>query len=342
MDDLLNAIKDVLRDEKPEQVLPKLGEKYLPIPYSLENYHEIPQNAQDMTVTFIDGGNAEILTSSHFSLSFIRVVAITFTETRKKHTEKTEFYLLTTSKNQEEIKYTSRIFPVTGTIFPQESELSLSSVDETLRHGTRRATPSSLAGVARRFSELLLAQHLLEHKKNDVVVLDGNLQATYTNESAYLQQIEQLAKQKKKKVISIGKTTTLFANTGNTFASLLYNNKKGAWYYYPVGKTEKGPEIYFAKLHPLSKHVFMLESFDQITDEIMSSLKLHASDPVFLGYPYGLVEADRAARVSNQEATYLKTKIISLLGNPQQLEHLLSTQNAHSILDSLSFNPKSL
>lgn len=336
MDDLLHAIREVLQQKCSETELPKLGKEYHPVPFSKQHYHLINNNQEDLTLTFIDGGNAELLNSSAFSLSFIRVVAATFIGTKRKETKKTEFLLLTTAKGGEEIEYTTKIFPLTGNIFPQESGLSFSSVDGTLRQGMKRATPSSIGGVARRFSELLFAQHMLENTKTEAIILDGNLQEMYTNESLHLRKLAQLAQQQKKKILGMGKTTTLFTHTGKSFASLL-SHQGGSWYYYPVAKTEIYPEIYFVKLHKQSKHVFMIESFGKIPESIFALLKTHAQDPVFLGYPYGLIEADRAARVSNYEANYLKMKIISLLGNLPELEQSLSTQNAHSFLDTISF-----
>ena len=59
-------------------------------------------------------------------------------------------------------------------------------------------------------------------------------------------------------------------------------------------------------------------------------------DPVFIGYPYGLVEADRIARISNQEKESLKTMFLVKLRN-KNIEKYLSSVNAHEILDRISF-----
>ena len=62
----------------------------------------------------------------------------------------------------------------------------------------------------------------------------------------------------------------------------------------------------------------------------------NCTDPIFIGYPYGLVEADRVARVSNHEKESLKTMFMVKLRN-KNVEKYLSSVNAHDILDRISF-----
>ena len=79
----------------------------------------------------------------------------------------------------------------------------------------------------------------------------------------------------------------------------------------------------------------MLESFSPLALSHISALAPYAKDPVFIGYPYGLIEADRAARVSMQESSSLQFQLKERLGS--SLGQSLASKNAHSILDKLRF-----
>ena len=68
--------------------------------------------AHPKSMAFVDGGQAEIISAGSFCLSFIRVAALVYRDNKKIKDEKSEFYLLTTAKYQdEEIVYESKIFP---------------------------------------------------------------------------------------------------------------------------------------------------------------------------------------------------------------------------------------
>ena len=55
-----------------------------------------------------------------------------------------------------------------------------------------------------------------------------------------------------------------------------------------------------------------------------------------MGYPYGLIEADRFARVSNQERDSLKLRLRVMLGKEfKRIEKYINSTNAHEILDNI-------
>ena len=69
----------------------------------------------------------------------------------------------------------------------------------------------------------------------------------------------------------------------------------------------------------------------------VSALKQNSKDPVFLGYPYGLIEADKFARISNNEAEYLRmTFVAKACKSFDKIKQHLNALNAHSILDNIS------
>jgi hypothetical protein len=280
-----------------------------PIPISKDKFEEIKFIQNDKTIAFVDGGQAEILSAGNFCLSFIRIFSQVFKNNEKLESYKNEFYLLTTSKySNNEIYYQSKIFPLNDKLVDEE-DLFLSSTDNSISTN-ERAPISKIADIARRFAELALAREV----KADFVVLDGCLDLTYKNEEKYIGNFNALAK-----------SSSLFTISGNSPVVLL--GKLGldeCWFYFVEGKTS------FVKLHQNAKHIFRFEG----DKEALPLLVKNSSDPLFLGYPYGLIFVDKFARVSNSEKKSLRMNFL-LKAENKELAEYLSTTNAHDILDNL-------
>ena len=139
----------------------------------------------------------------------------------------------------------------------------------------------------------------------------------------------------------------------------------------PVKEREKTSQglfdVCFVKWHQASRHVFRVDlrfpshnpsntpskgnsgivSPDYTgyiigyTDQVqtaLSSLLWNAADPLFPGYPYGLLEADQFARVSHQEQQYYHVILQSLLSKDTPTMTMWeAAANAHSILDTSRF-----
>ena len=269
-----------------------------------DNFTNISSETQP--ITFIDGGQAEIISSANFCVTFIRVVAV---EYPSKKISKKEFYLVTTAQsNNNEIYYQSKIF---GDSIINEQDLYLSSEDSTIKTGRERAGISTIANIARRFAELSLASNY-QH-----VLLDGSLDMKYKNEETYM----------KSHLASVAKSSSLFTSSGNSPVVLLNSiGPEGTWKY------EINNETSFVRLHESAKHVFRFDG----NKSLLSSLISNSKDALFLGYPYGLILADQLARVSNSEKESLRMKFLLNKDNEKIVKYL-QTSNAHSILDSLSF-----
>ncbi len=276
------------------------------VPLDKTNFSPILETTSPKSIAFIDGGQAEIISAGNFCLSFIRIFAQVFQDNQKKESFKHEFYLLTTAswKNdglKEELKeelskgelfYESKLFPVVGDKLIDEADLFISSNDATIKSGVERAAISKVTNIARRFSELSLAAKLQEIV--DFVVLDGNLDATYKNESKFTSRLND-------NVSALAKTSSLFTISGNSPVVLLNKlNSNSCWSYFVDGIT------HFVKLHHKAKHVFR---FDGNT-EVLSILVQNSHDAIFLGYPYGLIHADKFARVSNEERNALRMQFL--------------------------------
>ena len=291
-----------------------------PIKINPQNFQDIPEISAEKTLAFVDGGQAEIIAAGNFSLGFIRVVA-QFIRINKEQQEKTnliknEFYLLTTAKYQQnEIYYESKIFSLNSKLF-DENLLFLSSQDSSIKTSAERAPINKIANIARRFAELSLAKIAAEQA--DFVLLDGTLESTFNNENIFLQKLPE-------KVSALAKTSSLFTTSGNSPVVLLNKiGPKQQWSYYVDKNT------YFVKMHPQSKHIFRFER----DKELLPYLTENSTDALFLGYPYGLILADKLARVSNEEKKSLKMIFLLRTENKEIAEYLTSS-NAHEILDHL-------
>ena len=65
-------------------------------------------------------------------------------------------------------------------------------------------------------------------------------------------------------------------------------------------------------------------------------IAFNAKDPVFLGYPYGLIEADKFARCQENEKDYLKTRFIQKTTKDyKKIKQILNTNKAHDLLDNI-------
>lgn len=341
IEDIINSLNNNL-EEKGSYVQFN-DPSYKPIKISKENFHEIKDTKEIEKIVFIDGGNAEILKAPNFSLQLIRIYYSIYKENKRIKSKKVEFYVLISAINKENnIIYKTQFFGL------NKEEISFDSFDETIRQGKHRISISSIGNVIRRFTEIEIANGIVDElESNDIILLDGDLKASITNEIDYLYELHKKAIEKNVVVCALSKTSELFTEKGNALIPILNEIAPNTeWYYYPLvqidNKTHK-VDMHIVKLNKNSKYTFKLEIFNEINykkDEILALLKNNSRDAVFLGYPYGLIEADKFARISNKEKDYLKTIFLTKLGkNNEKISQYLNTLNTHNILDSISYSP---
>ena len=341
-----------------EQVIARLDEKtkieedyprfedssYKSFKIEKRNFHKIENISSERKITFIDGGNAEILGASNFSLQLIRTYFTIYKNNKKISSEKNEFYALIYSLNENnKIKYKTEIFNLKNKL--ELKDLDFDSYDETIKEGFNRIQISKIAEIIRRFAEIKTAEIAVDFLENkDLIILDGDLEAKKTNEINYFNKLYKKTTEKNIIIAALSKTTSLFTEKGNSVTALLnLISPTEEWFYYPVvniNNKNHEAEIYFVKLNKNSEHVFKLEIYKKQkanADELILLLKNNSKDPVFLGYPYGLIEADKFARISNNEKNYFKTLFISKIGKKyRKIGKYLTTLNAHEILDKIS------
>lgn len=343
-DEIVKKILESL-DEKTilTETYPKFsGEGYKAYKIDAKNFHEIKKINLSKKIAFVDGGNAEIISSANFSLNLIRVCYIIYQNNKKINAKKFEVLAFVQAINQNnEIYYDVSFFKTKHSILLEE--ITFSSFDHTLMLGINRAEISNVANAIRRFAELKLAKLIAEEKTADIIVLDGNLQSTLTNENKYLNELYESCANNNVILSALSKTTSLFTNNGNLLSVVLDSiSNLPIWFYYPIAEIKNSnhkAEMFFVKFHDKSKHIFRFEIFNEQkakAEEIINILANNCIDPIFIGYPYGLVEADRIARVGNYEKESLKTMFLVKLRN-KNIEKYLSSVNAHEILDRISF-----
>lgn len=330
---------------------------------SKENFKQFKPVESNQRLAFVDGGNQEILGAPNFSIQFNRVYFSIFAAQHRVFCNsipnRIEFLSSThsTFKNGE-IFYDTSIFPLDEKykdFLPEEGDLSFNSFDRTVTIGTQRADIERVASIARRFAEWEYAFHVIKEvlKTGDVLVIDGTLQTGFTNESKYAKKVYDVARSKGVIITGLSKTSHLFTTTGLSLLGAVKKladdvNISGAWYI-PIAEvktTDHSAFIFVVKLNPLADHVFRFEiyheQFEQLgfkgVNEILSQLAKNSQDISFPGYPYGLVDADRFARVSDTEATSYQAILLSEISKkgtwPKFSRHIHAI-DAHDILNML-------
>ena len=340
-------IKEILEsiDEKSNftETYPKFsGDGYKAHKIDIKNFHKIEKIISNKRIAFIDGGNAEIIGSANFSLNLIRVCFAVYENNKKIIVKKFEVLAFVQAVNQSnEIYFKASFFNIKNNI--ELGEISFSSFDHTLMTGVNRAEIKSVANAIRRFVELRIAKLISDEKIADIIVLDGNLQSTFTDENKYLNELYKSCNKNNVILAALSKTTSLLTHNGNLLSVVLENiSNIPLWFYYPIveiNNSSHKAEMFFVKFHEKSKHILRFEIFNIQRTKAEETINLLASnciDPIFIGYPYGLVEADKIARISNQEKESLKTIFLIKLRN-RNVEKYLSSVNAHDILDRISF-----
>ncbi len=334
--DIVKDLKDSFKDKG--KFVKLSNEDYESVEISEDNFHGINESGSDSRIVFIDGGNAEILKAANFSLQFARIYYTIYKDNKRVENKKYEFYVLIKSFDKEgKIFYKTKLF---GDKIIDDFEFD--SFDKSIIQGNNRADISFIGNVLRRFAELKIASKLLNSlDEKDIVIFDGSLETKYNGEKEILEEIYDKAVEKGVVISALSKTCELFTDKGSSVLSVLDEiQPQKEWYYHPIAKMgSMKHDILFVKLNEKSKYIFRFDILGSQLDKIsgvLDLLKLNSKDPVFFGYPYGLIEADRFARVSNQELELLKTKFMIKAGEDWKIiNSFLKTKDSHNILDNI-------
>jgi hypothetical protein len=320
------------RLENASTFLRPLGAGYTPVPLTPNNFISLQSQATEKELLFIDGGNATVLDTPDYSLHFLRFAAVGFIGRKKVSQKRKEGYVLVQSRTID-----GRLCFVTEYYGGLVGSSRLMIAHDNPQLQSENTPITTVAGIARALLEIYFASEVV--KENDVVVFDRSLKPETTFEEEAFATLYGIAQSKNAIICGLNKTISLLCNTGESIVSALQHIAfEGSWMYGQVFSTfpqNHAVAFRFVKLHAASQYIFRFEVgslWKKSVKEIASWLSYLSNDAVFLGYPYGLISADRFARVSNREREYLQTMFFSYVPSSG---FALSALNAHSVLDRI-------
>ena len=326
-----------------------------------ENFRLINKIESPRDIGFVDGGNLELIGAPNFSIQLNRVYSAKWHNDKRISSKRLEFFSATysTSLMDNQIQYKT-IFELDPNqtelreLLPKEKDLSFSANDRTIMSGNQIADISRVSSIGRRFAEWTNANDLIEVlNENDILMIDGTLQTNFTNESTYLTNLRKKARNKGVILCGLSKTSSLQTTTGLSLLGSIdrlaeENNIKREWYYpFAISRsTDHDVMIFIIKLSRNTDRIFRFEvdrkTFEELKDlqinEIFSTIMRNSNDLSFIGYPYGLIDADNMARVSYDESDEYKgiiTSILSQSGASKEFLRHIQAKDAHDILNMI-------
>lgn len=311
LNNILNFVKNL--SESPDGDPLFRDNRYFTHPIDDKHFYEIKTN-DNIPIAFVDGGNACIYSSQSFSISLIRLyLSSTFHINMPR---RIEFYALVYPLPSG--LFASELFPITGIVL-DKTYLQFDPCDPGIRDGNFAADISKIPGYIRRFAEWDLCKRVISQMNEGLVVKDGSLQTGVTNEYFFVEPVYSLALDRGIYFCGISKTSSIYTTTGkNLMAVLKKRSRLPVWYYYIAESThpDHKANIYAAKLHANSSHIFRIDMLKgQQIEKVIWPLLINSTDYRFPGYPYGLIEADRNARVTEAETRCLRALFHASLGS---------------------------
>jgi len=250
-------------------------------------------------VWYVDGGQGEIFSTPVLCASMIKIAAVQYSKTLEK--VNTESYIIIVHVK----RYTHfvKVYSADMTILVEEDTVSYPEVTH----------PSLTAGSFRRYYELRMCAKL-----EGTVCYDGSFD-TFNDKDAKL--MGTLGAN----VCAIAKSSSHVTEQGQNPAYVLSRNGPSCAWLCSLSIMD-----HYVKLHARARHVFRFTG----NSELVPLLLPLCADPILLGYPVGLVTADKYARVSKRDMLNLG---LQLRIRSKVLNQYLQTEDVHSILDSISY-----
>lgn len=334
MKKILSELLGKLDIKNEDGLINKSG--YSPLKLNAGGFNEIVPT-QVLKTVFIDGGNQEVIGGNNFSLSLLKISRITMFDNKKVDQKTKKYYCLTILSNKEgSLVFETSLFNEKAALI---EKYEIDSNEESITIKNKTAQPSTVCELIRR--ELELKEVYESIMPESLIVLDGNFEAETEKQKEIIITIKEKAKKQGAHIVSVAKTNQLFTKNGLAAQVVLEKmTDKKIWYhklYSPL--KESDPKIYLTKLSKNSKHSFRTDILISGDDSfVFYNLSLNSKDPVFLGYPYGLIVADAQARVTNEEKESEKTRTLMLLGKKNsELLASFNSKNAHDILDKIRY-----
>jgi hypothetical protein len=266
-------------------------------------------------IVFVDGGNAELLSGPNVSVQFVRLYTGWCVDNKCTRRLIDEFFMTVVLK---ETRFEVALLALDGRLL---YSWSINAFEPGLCVGGRMAQASAVANYIRTVLEF---EHLAQAAaKGVILVRDGDLEA---QGEPLVRAKELLLHNAQGPVLGLAKTSLLCTNSGDSALGALRKiAPQGAWWY-------DGSNTCSVKLHPKSKYIFRCDVKGSPQDTF-AALAANSVDPAFLGYPYGLVEADKFAQVTHEERAQLRLRFA--MESKGEFADILLTTNAHDVLNSL-------
>ncbi|MBD3319157.1 hypothetical protein GF342_04585 [Candidatus Woesearchaeota archaeon] len=260
-----------------------------------------------LSTVFVDGGSGIVLNTPSYCLAFLRVYACQYEGVRRiRSWSEQGFCVIRSGKN-----FTVEFF---GLDYPK---LSVASDEKMEAH--------HCVDIVRKWLEARFAcSCCTDVKSGSLLVLDGDLDAEHDLEARALCGLKKACADRSVLLAGLSKTNRFLTENGSaTVGVLLRCGPTAPW-------CLNHAKVSFAKLHERARYVFRIDSDDPL--KAASALRVHAVDPAFVGYPYGLVEADARARVSRREVVQFALELSVRVPRQEGVRAL----DAHAVLDRMN------
>jgi len=323
----------------------------------------------DRKLVFLDGGNQKIFGTNEYSVQLNRIYFNIFMGNKRVSPksnipQRIEFLSLTMHKIVDGRSYYETIFSPFKEEFrkylPEQEDLKFEASEREITVGGRPDI-ERVASMSRRFAEWSISKYIidLEMNNNDVFVRDGALQTSLHKERKYAEDSLIIAKSKNIVFAGLSKTSAIASDTGLSMISSIHrfayesDIQYDMWCYGPIYRTQEefyNVVVMALKLNKGADRIYRFElqeediskGDDGLNDKILETASLlikNSNDIRFVGYPYGLYDADRWARVRNEEITAYEIRLKSELsknGVWSSVDPLLKATDTHDKLDKLN------
>ncbi|MBS3817401.1 MAG: hypothetical protein KGY76_07560 [Candidatus Thermoplasmatota archaeon] len=313
---------------------------YDTVPLSEENLNGYDVKNGDRVICCVDGGNNKIYESPTDSIDLIKIYFNLFRgKERVKNFDPWTAFLVSEFENDE----------IRCELRPLNDSLPIEKLNYVLKDEEMEEKKPSTAGhTIRKYLEWKAMEYAVEEHlgPGDILVKDGVLQTTVERERRFAERTYEKVEENEVVMLGIAKTSSLMTTTGYPLVasvnSMARETDKDLWYYHPIADNSnpdhKG-EMYIVKYHPSSTYAFRTEFYreksykDEVREDVLGHLAFQAKDPIFLGYPYGLVDADKKARVTDEEVEYLKNMGDNRMN--KTFRDKINSVNAHDKLSNI-------
>jgi len=288
------------------------------IPIRKDAFFELKEESAKKVV-FVDGGNAEFLSGPNVSLQFARFYAGVWENNVRVRRELQECVIASImQKKGNDVNFEVTVFSMEG---GELRKYDVDIFDSRVSFGKRRAEPYAVGNLVRKKLEIEFAAELAKNLgKGDILVRDGELDVDIEETSSLLEASKNIS------LLSISKTCRLCTDSGSSALFVLEKlAPSGSWLYFA------GANVAFAKLHENAKHIFRVDVQNVESLNSLPSLLENSKDPAFLGYPYGLMDADKFAQVTKDEISQFKVRFA--LKSKELFGSLERALSAHDVLN---------